>query len=613
MRRLSPIPFPRVSVSRFAVVGALVGLFAIGLIGPGRAVAAGDNSIESSNPAEGEVVSVAPTQIQLRFKNPVGGADAVAKMGLSLSCESKLTNLGAPQLAADGVTVSAALTQIPDNGNCTVSWSLPDGSSGSFRFISQAQGTTTTSSTIPTGDTIPAKPSDGTIAEPRLGGPIGLVRWISFFAISALFGGLLFIRVAWPEGVEYLMTERYLRQVVIVAVLSVYILAALMNARENGGALASSFSPTSWGPLLETNEGRAVAIRLIGVGGIGYFCWITERIFNPDLFVHMTVALVVTMVTFGFDRTSGRAVALGVLLAIVHMAATAMWVGGIAMMWRVVLHGPGEIDLVHALRAWSRVATPIAIVVIATGAMQAYRVDNLSFINSGHGRLVIVKTVLVAGMLFVGAAVRQFVLRGMQRAESLNQKVVYRLKRPVGLELSLSIVVLAASSWLMAMRPPYVLLPERGPVTEYAIVQDMVGEDDFHVRVSISPGNTGANKVLVELFGPKRIQNFTVALVPTNPAFSGYTIYVPITRPGAALVSEDAGMMLRAPGDWTIEVNGVTTIGDLEPLKGSFVIADGVTVTTVPRQGASTTTTTTVVGTTTTSTLTPTTTTVVGG
>ena len=206
--------------------------------------------------------------------------------------------------------------------------------------------------------------------------------------------------------------------------------------------------------------------------------------------------------------------------------------------------------------------------------------------------MVLLKALTVGGLVFVGGAVRQFVRTGMQRARSLNQKVVYRLKRPVGIELAVGVLVLAFSSILMSMRPPYLLLRDKGPRENYAIVQDLVGTDDFHVRVSITPGNTGANRLLVELYGPKRIQNFVVSLTPSNPSFSGYKVWVPITRPGAALLSEDTGMKLLAPGEWTMTVEGTTTTGDLEPLKGTFVIADGVTVTTVPNKAVAATTTT---------------------
>ncbi len=553
----------------------------------GPAHAAGDNTLASSSPTAGEVVTLAPTQLQLKFTLPVGGADIASQMGLSLACESKLTNLGPPQLSADGVTISAALTQVPQNGSCVVNWSLPDGSTGSFNFTAQTQVTTTVPVTEP-GAPATTVPVDGAAAEivaPRLGGPIGLMKLIVFFAVSALFGGLMFIKLVWPEGVEYPVTEKYFRQISIIAGVAIFVLIILMTARQSGGGVTSSISPTSWGPLFESNEGRAVFLRLIVVGGLGFYAWITERVLEPTNVVPTTVLLALLMMSYGFDRATGRAVVLGIVVAILHMAFTAMWVGSVSIIWRVILHGPGNSDLIDALRGWARLVNPLTIGIVLTGVFQVWRIDGISLINSGHGRLVLFKVLLVIAMLIVSAAIRQFILRGMERAKSLNEKVVYRLKRPVGIELSLSIVVLAASSWLMAMRPPYVLNRETGPRVEYAIVQDMTAKDDFHVRLSITPGDVGANRILIELFGPSRIQNFKITLVPTNPNFSGYTINVPITRPGGALVAQDAGLLLRAPGEWTATVTGVTTIGELTPMTTTFIIADGTTVTTEPKQG----------------------------
>lgn len=567
---------------------------------PGSAMAAGDNTVESSTPAAGETITLAPTQIQLRFSQPVGGAEAVAQMGLVLTCDSKITNLATPQLGADGVTVSAALTQVLGNGNCRVEWTLPDGSSGSFTFTSSVQTTTTVPNTEPGGSTvtIPGVAEDVDAGPPRLGGPIGLMRWVSFFFVSALFGGVVFLRLAWPEGAEYPIGERYFRYLVVFSTLALYVQIVLMAAKEAETGFTSTFSPTSWGALLETTEGRAIVLRLVVVMAMGWFAWITERVLFETFGVVTVVILGAIALTYGFDRFAGRAVLIGVGLNALHMAFVGVWVGSIAIMWRVVLHGPGGDDLVAALRGWTRMATPTTVGAIATGAAQVARIDGFSLINSGHGRVVILKSLLVVAMVFVSAAVRQFISRGMERARSLNERTVYRLKRPMGVELSLSIIVLATSSWLMAMRPPYVLLADRGPKEQYAIVQEFEGKDDFKVRVMITPGNVGPNKMLVELFGPSRIQNFTVKLTPENPNFAGYTLNVPLTRPGGALVDTDAGFVLRAPGVWKIEVTGVTTIGNLEVLTGQFIIADGTTVTTVPRQGLTPMTTTTVTPTT---------------
>lgn len=570
----------------------------------GQASAAGDNTVESSTPAAGEIVTLAPTQIQLRFTKPVGGAEALAQMGLVLTCDNKITNLASPQLGSDGVTVSAALTQVLSNGNCKVDWSLPDGSVGSFTFTSNVLATTTVPDSLPnnTTPTIPGLPGQEVETAPRLGGPVGLMRWFSFFLVSAVFGGLVFIRITWPEGVEYPVTERYFRQVGILAIVSMYLLTALMAAREAETGIGSTLSPTSWGSLLETTDGRAAVARFLFVIGLVGVAWITERVLFETAGVVTTVLLGLIAVTYGFDRFAGRGAILGALFNTLHMGLIAVWVGSIALIWRVVLHGPGGSDLVEALRGWARIATPLTVGVVITGVAQVARIDGISLINSGHGRVMILKTIVVAGMIFVSASVRQFIIRGLARTKSLNERAVYRLKKPVGVELSLSIVVLAMSSWLMAMRPPYVLLADKGPRVEYAIVQELEGKDDFKVRVSITPGNVGANRVLIELFGPSRIQNFTVKMTPENPNFSGYTINVPITRPGGALIDADAKYLLRAPGLWKLEVTGVSTIGDLEVLTGQFIIADGVSVTTLPKQGLKVieTTTTTVAATTTT-------------
>lgn len=565
-------------------------------IGAGLVQAEGENTISTSSPAAGETITLAPTQIQLRFTLPAGGAEAVAQMGLVLTCESRIINLGTPQLAADGVTVSAALTQILENGNCRIEWSLPDTSRGSFTFISNAQ-TTTTSPTDPNTaePTIPSVPGqDPDEQELRLGGPIGLMKWMGYFFVSALVGGLIFIKIAWPEGVEYGVTERYFRIVSIAAILTLVGQLILYSAQQSGGTIGGSIVPTSWGPAWETNEGRALVFRFLAVCALTFFAWITERIFNESTIVFSTALLAFTILTFGFDRASGRMVVLGIVIAVIHMAFVAMWIGSVAIIWRVVLHDPGDIDLVHALRGWYRIATPVSIGLIATGVIQVWRIDGISLINSGHGRVVLLKTAFVIVLLFVNAVVRRFVLVGMSRAKSLNQKLVYRLRRPVGVELSLSIIVLATSTWLLSMRPPYILLPDTGPRIEYAIVQDLEGPDKFSVRLSITPGNVGENKVLVELFGPSRIQNFVVTFIPENPNFSGYTLNVPITRPGAALITQDMGMRFLAPGVWNVSITGVSTIGELAPLTTQFIIADGTTVTTVPKQGLNVVTTTTV-------------------
>ena len=157
------------------VSGAVVGA----LFGAGVAHAVGDNTLSSSNPAPSENVTVAPTQLQLVFTNPLANPNDVNQMGLSLVCNGNIVSLGAAQLGTDLKTVSAPLTQVPNAGACVVSWALPDGSSGAFSFTSSIAAPTTSTST-PTGPTVPepVKPgSNNPVVDksPRVGGPLGLV------------------------------------------------------------------------------------------------------------------------------------------------------------------------------------------------------------------------------------------------------------------------------------------------------------------------------------------------------------------------------------------------------------------------------------------------------
>ena len=58
----------------------------------------------------------------------------------------------------------------------------------------------------------------------------------------------------------------------------------------------------------------------------------------------------------GLSRTGGDLPAIGVLAGIGHALAAAVWFGGVALVARVVLAGPGDDDLVQAVRGFSRIS-----------------------------------------------------------------------------------------------------------------------------------------------------------------------------------------------------------------------------------------------------------------
>ena len=60
-----------------------------------------------------------------------------------------------------------------------------------------------------------------------------------------------------------------------------------------------------------------------------------------------------------------------------------------------VLVGPGEEDLVHAVRGFNRFAPPAIAAVLVGGLVQVWRLDGMAILTTGHGRLVVLSTLAI--------------------------------------------------------------------------------------------------------------------------------------------------------------------------------------------------------------------------
>lgn len=569
---------------KIIITGALLATGA-GLFFPSISHAAGDNTLSSSNPAPSEVVSVAPTQLQLVFVNPFTNPKDIEQMGISLVCNGNIVNLGAAQLGADVKTVSTPLTQVPSAGTCTVSWALPDGSSGAYNFTSAIALPTTSTSSIPGGETpITVVPgTESTVSNsswPRVGGPLGLFRTLSYVLIGTLFGSFALILLAWPEGVEYQVCKRFLRITWIFAALVTFAVLVFTTAQITGKGVTSSLSPNAWRELAESLPGWGILLRCILVGVVGLVAWNPERILDPGTQAISVASLVFMCLVFGLNRTGGRIEVLGHVNAGVHMLAVSMWFGGLVLLVRVVLIGSGDSDLVQAVRGFSRLAPRAIAVVVFTGIVSTYRYDGFALLSNSHGRILLLKIAAVGFMTYAMFTSRFFIGTRLARASTLEMRPAAHLRRAVGSQAAAGVVVLGLTAWMMSTTPIYfdTKPASGGPV--YASVQDL-RNDRFHVRFSVSPATVGPNQVLIELFEPQRIQEFTIRMTPKADGYDGYLIRVPLTRRGAALLGANGEFPLKAPGDWTIEINGTSTTGDLAPLAATLTIGDPATTTTV--------------------------------
>jgi putative copper export protein/methionine-rich copper-binding protein CopC len=579
----------RLPVAIAATLLAVVALFAFT-----PPIAHAENSVVSSSPADGASIPTSPEEIVITFLEELGEANTIA-----LDCNTELYTLGRPEVGDDDRTLTAAVNDDLPKGTCVARWRVsdtdgePNGAGNiTFNIENEPVGVTTTvgdsgtTTTVVEADAAAAEPTDGTettvilLSQADTGqGPLWLGRLLSVLGIATMFGALVLIATAWPEGVEYLIAVRFIRSAWIVAVIGTVLYVAAATAAVMGESLGSGFNPANWRELLDAGwPARFALVRLLLVVAASWVAFRPDRVIIPATQMAALGIPALAVVTIGFSRTGGPVPALGIVMGITHALAMAIWIGGAILLARVVLVGPGEEDLVHAVRGFGRISTIAIVVTVATGIVQMIRLDGGSLFGSSHGRVVVFKAVLVAAMLFIALSARQFVNQRLARADEMTAPMSDRLRRAFGIEAAIGIAVLALSAWLLALDPPNV---DNTPQIDYAITRTIqVPDRDFDVTVKLTNSRASIQGLEVEVFAPENgLANLEIVFTaPPNSSNVGtITQPVPLTGLGVAVRPESDGLPLTIPGDWTLHATAITSLGtvDSEPQVFTLLNPDG--------------------------------------
>jgi copper transport protein len=484
-------------------------------------------------------------------------------------------------------------------GACVASYVVSD-SEGSpngqgnitFTVETDPVATATTPTSEPTsGDSVPADAGTATTSTTTTDevanlsdvdsgqGPLWLGRLISVFGLAVLLGSLVVIAAAWPEGVEYLVTIRFLRAVWIVAFLGSLLYVAAATAAVTGSGLGSGFNPANWVDLFDAGiPGIAAVARLVLVVASAWVAFRPDRVIDPVTQMAALGVPALAVATIGFSRTNMDLAVIGVPLSIIHALAMSVWLGGLVLLARVVLAGPGEEDLVHAVRGFGRLSNVAIGATIATGIIQMILLDGGDLFGTSHGRVILLKTVVVAAMIFVAVSARQFVNQRLARANEMTVPMADRLRRAFGFEAVAGVVVLAMSAWLLSLAPSNVAT---GADIDYAIAVTVEApEADLDVTVRLTNDRVGLAGMAVEVDAPDEgLSGLEVVLTaPPNDTIGTITQPVPLTGTGVAVLLEgDQGLPLTVAGDWTLVVNAVTPTGVFTSPPQGFTIleADG--------------------------------------
>ena len=367
-------------------------------------------------------------------------------------------------------------------------------------------------------------------------GPLWLGRLISVLGVGILFGSLVTIAAAWPEGVEYLVAVKFIRTIWIVAVIGTVLFVASATAAATGGSLGSGLNPANWMDLFDAGApGIAAIARLILVLGSGWVAFRPDRVIDPTTQMAGLGIPALAVATIGFSRTGGDLALIGIATGILHALAMAIWIGGVVLLARVVLAGPGEEDLVHAVRGFCRISNVAIVVTVVTGLIQTVRLDGGDLFGSSHGRVLLLKTVAVAVMLFIAIKARQFVNERLARADEMTVPMADRLRRAFGTEAAIGIVAVALSAWMLALTPPNV---DAGDSISYVIERQFeVVEADLDVTVKLTSDLPGLAGMEVTVDAPESgLSGLEIVFTaPPNDEIGTITQPVPLTGAGVAV------------------------------------------------------------------------------
>ena len=257
--------------------------------------------------------------------------------------------------------------------------------------------------------------------------------------------------------------------------------------------------------------------------------------------------------------------------ASVMRCAAAVWFGGVALVARVVLAGPGEDDLVQAVRGFSRISLPAMLGTIVTGVIQLVRLDGGSLFSSSHGRSCCSRRSPWRRWCSSPSTARQMVSARLDRAQEMTVPLADRFRRAFGAEAAIGVVVLMLSGWLLALTPPRIVETDDAnyPVTcrSSTTPPGSTSTSRSHRRRSVATGSGSRSMAPEQDHEPRAAVRSAGRLDrPSGRAVDPQ----PHRGRRRRAAGRPTGIPLEDAGTWTIELSVVTAIGTLTGATSSF-------------------------------------------
>ncbi len=399
----------------------------------------------ATTPATGTVIGSSPTAVTVTFSEPVsvvpGRVQVLAPDGERIS--------GEPSVTGAVLTIPTRRAQRP-LGTYLVSYRIISADShpvgGGFTFSVGA----------------PSAPPEAAAADrvhPSVAVALPAARYLGYAGLTLAVGPALFLAVLWPRRLSRTGAVRLVRAglgLIVAGALT----AAWLQAPYASGLPAWRASPAALTAALDSVFGLATALRLAAVAAVA-------ALIGPVLrgaagrarsltVVAVAVAGLVSWPLAGHAAASPMPV-VSAAADVVHIAAMAVWLGGLVVLAGILLRRAHPRALGVILPVWSRWAALSVVWLVGGGAVQAVLEVGTpgALVGTGYGRLLLAKTALLVAVLGAAAYARRLVLRRAVPAGGPR-----RLRRTVGVEVAATGAVLALSAVLVQATPARVAATE---------------------------------------------------------------------------------------------------------------------------------------------------------
>ncbi|MCW3000952.1 MAG: copper resistance protein CopC, partial [Conexibacter sp.] len=375
-------------------------------------------TLEATTPARGAVAPTEPSQVVLRFDEPVEGNFGAVRVfdarGDRVD-DGKVVHPG-----GRGSLLAVGLRPELPQGTFTATYRVISADShpvsGGFVF---SVGKTGAAPSETVGDLLSGS-SAGRTTEVAF----GIARGADYLAIALLLGTLLFGVLVWRRGAADAPAEaeaafeRRTRPL-LIAGLALGIVAtasgiALQGATAGGTSFWSALDPGVVRDVLGTRFGTVWGLRLVDLLLLG----VVLAAFGPrrPAVWALPAAFLAVTPALGGHATTQHPVALLAPLDVAHVLAMSAWIGGLVALLVAVpaatrsLDPPRRAALLSGVASrFSTIALIAVVLLLATGVVQAI-VHLRSFddlLHTAFGRAVLIKIGLVVALIGLGAVNRR--------------------------------------------------------------------------------------------------------------------------------------------------------------------------------------------------------------